>query len=131
MAHKRPTLDAREDVLSLLRQAPNVSGAAAPPPPPAPAAPPSKGTAGAVRRRSRSAGKPVGRQASKPVSRYVGKSTHVSREDRAKATFYLDPGDMTLLEGERLRRIQAGQARRGADLSALVREAIRGTFGRR
>lgn len=45
-------------------------------------------------------------------------------------TFYLDPGDVELLEAERHRRIKAGQARRGADLSALVREAIKARYGR-
>jgi len=48
---------------------------------------------------------------------------------RLKMTFYLDPESLGALEAERLRRIQAGTPRSEADLSDLVNEAIRGTFG--
>lgn len=48
-----------------------------------------------------------------------------------KATFYLEPRDLAALERERDRRRSAIGRRRGVDLSALVREAIRGAFGRR
>jgi hypothetical protein len=49
---------------------------------------------------------------------------------RVKATFYLDLGDLAMLERERDRRRSTTGRRRGVDLSALVREAIRRAFDR-
>jgi hypothetical protein len=50
--------------------------------------------------------------------------------ERVKVTFYLEPKDLELLELAKLRRRMAGARRQGvADLSALVREAIRKAYG--
>lgn len=46
-----------------------------------------------------------------------------------KVTFYIEPRDLAALEHERDRRRLATGRRRGVDLSALVREAIRASFG--
>jgi hypothetical protein len=49
---------------------------------------------------------------------------------KIKATFYLEKEDLSVLERERFnRRAQTGRRRGNADLSALVREAIRKTYG--
>jgi hypothetical protein len=49
---------------------------------------------------------------------------------KIKATFYLEMEDLSVLERERFRRrAQTGRRRGNADLSALVREAIRKTYG--
>src|SRR4051794_9823627 len=49
---------------------------------------------------------------------------------RTKVTFYLEQQDIAALERERFkRRIEKGMRRGEGDLSALVREAIRKTFG--
>ena len=46
-------------------------------------------------------------------------------------TFYLAQGDMHLLEVEKAKRRAAAGRARGADLSTLVREAIRRAYGAR
>jgi hypothetical protein len=51
-------------------------------------------------------------------------------ETFVKATYYLTLADIALLEAERTRRRAATGQRRGLDLSALVREAVRTAFGR-
>jgi hypothetical protein len=49
---------------------------------------------------------------------------------RTKVTFYLEQQDIAALERERFkRRTEKGLRRGEGDLSALVREAIRKTFG--
>jgi hypothetical protein len=49
---------------------------------------------------------------------------------RTKVTFYLEQQDIAALERERFkRRIEKGLRRGEGDLSALIREAIRKTFG--
>lgn len=50
---------------------------------------------------------------------------------RIKATYRMDPENVTTLEQERMRRIAAGVPRSEADLSDLVNEAVRQAFGRR
>jgi len=57
-----------------------------------------------------------------PVNQHAGQ--------KIKATFYLELVDLDTLERERFRRrAQTGRRRGNADLSALVREAIRKTYG--
>lgn len=54
------------------------------------------------------------------------------RVSRVKMTLYLDAEDLELLESERLRLRLQGLRRQGeADLSGLVREAIRKAYGNR
>jgi hypothetical protein len=50
------------------------------------------------------------------------------RDARVKLTVYVDPEDLEALEDERRRRIRAGERRRGSDVSALIREAIRARY---
>jgi hypothetical protein len=57
------------------------------------------------------------------------RSTAKKSNELVKATFYLAPRDLSLLEKERDRRRLATGKRRGIDLSALVREAISEAFG--
>ena len=72
------------------------------------------------------ADKPTKQQARKTASQEDSKAT----PNRTKVTFYLDPDDVTLLEGERRKRLEAGARRSDVDLSSLVREAIQGSYGK-
>ena len=66
--------------------------------------------------------KEVKHQDSIPVNQHSAK--------RTKVTFYLEQQDIAALERERFkRRTEKGLRRGEGDLSALVREAIRKTFG--
>lgn len=66
---------------------------------------------------------------SKTVNQEDSKTSNHS-SGRIKATFYLEQGDIAALEKERFRRrSQSGRRRGNADLSALVREAIRKAYG--
>jgi hypothetical protein len=81
-------------------------------------------------------------EASRPVSQPASKPPRQPKqltrqgagpkgvETFVKATYYLTLADIALLEAERTRRRAATGQRRGLDLSALVREAIRAAFGR-
>ena len=72
------------------------------------------------------ADKPTKQQARKTVRQDTSKAT----PNRTKVTFYLDPDDVTLLEGERRKRLVDGARRSDVDLSSLVREAIQGSYGK-
>ena len=80
-------------------------------------------------------------EASSPASQPASKPPRQERRTTAaqepkgvdtfvKATYYLTLADIALLEAERTRRRAATGQRRGLDLSALVREAVRTAFGR-
>src|SRR5689334_9332430 len=81
---------------------------------------------------SRNEGEAVEKQTGKTVKQQndlpVNQQNSQSFE---KATFYLAPSDIDLLHEERLRRRKRGhRVKRGSDdLSALVRHAIRQTYG--
>jgi hypothetical protein len=75
------------------------------------------GAVSAILRGSQQTSKPAkNQQASKPAK----------TSERKKATFQLDRYDITLLENERYQRRMAGKS---ANLSELVREAIRAAYG--
>jgi len=72
----------------------------------------------------------AGQQNRKAVSQYDSLPVKKPGGARVKATFYLEEDDITTLERERFkRRTQTGRRRGTADLSSLVREAIRKTYG--
>ncbi len=103
---KRPSLKDRGDLTTLLRGSDPVAA-------PASAAKPSK----------QYAGKTAKRQAGK-------KPTKAADAALVKATFYLSLADLQVLETARAKRRAETGRRRGVDLSALVREAVRARFGR-
>jgi hypothetical protein len=110
---KRPSLKDRADVTALLRGSE-----------PADARPATQST-----------GLPSGRVAGKTVSRQrtmrrPGAAKTSSEEPLIKATFYLSAADLQTLDSARIKRRAETGRRRGVDLSALVREAIRTRFGR-
>jgi len=89
---------------------------------------------------SRDSSEAVERQTSKTVNMQNGETVKqqnvlpVKQQNPQafeKATFYLAPSDVDLLHEERLRRRKGGhRVKRGSDnLSALVRHAIRQTYG--
>jgi len=63
-------------------------------------------------------------KASKPAKQQASKTA----TEKVKATFYLEPADVELLEQERFNRRRKGDK---ADLSTLVRQAIRKAYGKR
>jgi hypothetical protein len=66
----------------------------------------------------------------KAVSQYDSLPAKKPRGMRVKVTFYLEEDDITVLERERFnRRTLTGRRRGISDLSSLVREAIRKTYG--
>ncbi len=64
--------------------------------------------------------------------RHIVKAVKRSGRNDFKLTAYLSAEEMQLLEGERQRRrFQLGMKPRQADMSTLIREAIRRTYGSR
>ena len=103
---KRPSLKDRGDLTTLLRGS-------------EPAAAPA------------STVKPSKQYAGKPAKRQTGNKPTMTVDDAlVKATFYLSLADLQMLETARTKRRAETGRRRGVDLSALVREAVRARFGR-
>lgn len=66
------------------------------------------------------------------VKRHTVKTVKRTSRNDFKLTAYLSAEEMQLLEGERQRRrFQLGMKPRQADMSTLIREAIRRTYGSR
>jgi hypothetical protein len=106
---KRPSLKDRGEVLSLLR-----------------GSEPARHTA------NQRTDLPDHQDTGKPVSvrRSAAKPKRAATDVLVKATFYLAASDLHALEAARTNRRAETGRRRGVDLSALVREAIRARFGR-